>query len=339
MDTIEAEYKVKGVGPPNYYLGYDYKLFGDRYAVGSQKYVKEALRRVKETFGELPKKESTPLPPGCHPECDTTPFLNSQDHRHYQMLIGMLNWAVTVGRFDIAHSTSTMAKFTAAPREGHLELVLRIFGYLRKRPNRRIVVDSRDPVFLDLDIAASEKVALSMSKEYPEAVEEVDTTLPKPLVDELLISTFVDSDHAHDKATRRSVTGLIILVGRTPVMFQSKRQTAVATSTYKAEFAAMRTAVEETMAIRYSLRSLGVKVEMASYLMCDNLGVVQNSTIAESLLKKKHVAIAYHMVREATAASIVFPVKVHSHDNFADVLTKSLPQKDFVRLTGGLYYG
>jgi len=40
----------------------------------------------------------------------------------------------------------------------------------------------------------------------------------------------------------------------------SKRQGAVATSTYSAEFCAMRTAAEEAISIRYTLRSLGVPV-------------------------------------------------------------------------------
>ena len=62
------------------------------------------------------------------------------------------------------------------------------------------------------------------------------------------------------------------------------------TSTYGAEFCAMRIAVEETIAIRYMLRSMGVRVAHASYLFGDNLGVVQNVTIKDSLLKKKHVA-------------------------------------------------
>ena len=42
------------------------------------------------------------------------------------------------------------------------------------------------------------------------------------------------------------------------------------------------------------LRCMGVKAEDASYVFGDNLGVIQNVTIKDSLLKKKHVAISYH---------------------------------------------
>ena len=65
-----------------------------------------------------------------------------------------------------------------------------------------------------------------------------------------------------------------------------KRQGAIATSTYGAEFCAMRTAVEEVQAVRYMLRCLGVKVKHASLICGDNKGVVQNCTIPDSLLNK-----------------------------------------------------
>jgi regulator of RNase E activity RraA len=118
-------------------------------------------------------------------------------------------------------------------------------------------------------------------------------------MDKMEITVFVDSDHAHDKVTRRSITGMIIFVGRTPVVYSSKRQGAIETSTYGAEFCAMKNGVEELIALRYMLRCLGVSVEHASILYGDNQGVIQNATIAESLLKKKHVAIAYHKTRES----------------------------------------
>ena len=64
------------------------------------------------------------------------------------------------------------------------------------------------------------------------------------------------------------------------------------TSTYSAEFMAMRHAVEEVVALRYMLRCLGVNVYTASAVYGDNVGVIKNATIKDSLLKKKHLVIA-----------------------------------------------
>ena len=60
----------------------------------------------------------------------------------------------------------------------------------------------------------------------------------------LCISIFVDSDHGHDKVTGRSITGIIAFIGCTPVYWCSKRQTSVQTSTFGAEFTALKKAVE-----------------------------------------------------------------------------------------------
>jgi hypothetical protein len=66
---------------------------------------------------------------------------------------------------------------------------------------------------------------------YPEAHEEIDTNAPAPLVKEMEITVFVDSDHAHDQATRKSITGIAVFVGRTPVFHFSKGQGALSTLT------------------------------------------------------------------------------------------------------------
>ncbi len=42
---------------------------------------------------------------------------------------------------------------------------------------------------------------------------------------------FDDADHAHDKKTRRSVTGILAFVGCTFVLWRSSRQSSIACST------------------------------------------------------------------------------------------------------------
>jgi hypothetical protein len=49
---------------------------------------------------------------------------------------------VELGRIDIVHFASTMAKFAAVPREGHMTAVVRGFGYIKKHLKSRIVIDT-----------------------------------------------------------------------------------------------------------------------------------------------------------------------------------------------------
>ena len=100
----------------------------------------------------------------------------------------------------------------------------------------------------------------------------------------------------------------------------------------------MKTGVEETTAIRHMMRCLGVNVETASLICGDNMGVIQNSTIKSSLLKKKHVAISYNKKREAAASGTVHPIKTDVMINYVYIITKSQDLKTFRLITGSYFY-
>ena len=200
-----------------------------------------------------------------------------------------------------------------------------MWGFLKKFPNKAIGIVADAPVF---EIPLEEFEA-DFEDQYRDAYEEIDPAFPVPKGKPLCTCIFFDSDHAHDTKTRRSITGVLVVVGSTPVSWMSKRQGAVATSSYGAEFCAMRTATEEAISIRYMLRSLGIPVTEPTKLFGDNLGVIQNASMPEANLVKKHIAIAFPFVRECVAAKIVAPYKISGKDNFADVLTKALDISTF----------
>ena len=122
---------------------------------------------------------------------------------------------------------------------------------------------------------------------------------------------------------------MLVFVGSTPVHWSSKRQGCIATSTYVAEFVALRQATEEAIALRYSLRCLGIPVTKPTNIFADNFGVIQSANIPHSDLNKKHVAISYHYVREAVTAKIINPIWVRTDENFADICTKALGRITF----------
>ncbi len=67
-----------------------------------------------------------------HPELDISEELSVEGIHHYQSLIGSFQWAVSLCRYDIHCATMTMGKFRSAARQGHLDRLQRICGYLRK---------------------------------------------------------------------------------------------------------------------------------------------------------------------------------------------------------------
>jgi hypothetical protein len=244
------------------------------------------------------------------------------------MLIGMGQWVNVLGRVDICHAISVLSQFNAAPRHGHLQLARHVWGYLKKFPHHQLVARS-DPMIIRKDALIA--FDTDFSDEYNDATEELDPGLPSPRGKPMETFVFFDSDHGHNKVTRRSLTGCLVVVGSTPISWMSKRQGAIASSTYQAEFMAARVAVEEAIAIRYMLRSLGVPVDRPTLFLGDNKSVMTNIGQADSQLQKKHVAISYHLVREAVASGIIQPFHLAGKYNPSDILTKMIATDDFHR--------
>ena len=101
------------------------------------------------------------------------------------------------------------------------------------------------------------------------------------------------------------------------------------TSTFSSEFTALKNAVELVEALRCKLRMFEVPIEGPTNVCCDNESVYNNVSTPESVLKKKHHIIAYHLCREAVASSTIRIAKEPTATNLSDLFTKMLPQ--FVR--------
>jgi hypothetical protein len=105
--------------------------------------------------------------------------------------------------------------------------------------------------------------------------------------------------------TRRSHTGILIYLNRAPIIWFSKAQKTVESSTFGSEFVALRIATETIKALRYKLRMMGIPLDGPANVLVDNDSVVKNSTIPLSTLQRKHNSIRYHCVRESVAAGIL----------------------------------
>ena len=189
---------------------------------------------------------------------------------------------------------------------------------MKKHQRSKLVFDEQEP---DLK---NEFVTADWKEYYPDAKEVEPPNVPELRGRLVTTLCFVDADHAGCRETRRLHTGIIIMVNRAPIVWFSKRQNTVETSTFGSEFIAMRQVVKLIEGLRYKLRMMGIDVVGPTNVLCDNESVVKNATRPESTLKKKHVAVAYHRVREAQAAGIVRIAHERSEGNLADILTKLL---------------
>ena len=339
IDSLQNEYKyrLKDIGEPTRYLGAQierHTLNGQCHAwsMSASLYLKQAIIEIERLWGNLsslfPRQTlDTPMLAGSHPELDDSKFLNDDETHLYQSYIGILRWAVELGRVDLAHSAGVMARFSAAPREGHMVDVMRIFAYCKKHPDSKLVFD---PLVKDFDDV--EWVQHDWKQFYPDINGEVlPSWQPKALGHEVQINIFCDAAHATCHTTRRSTTGIIIFINGAPISWYSKRQNTIETSTFGSEFVALRIAVEMNEGLRYKLRMMGIPIMGPSNCFCDNQSVVTNSILPHSTLAKKHNSVAYHKVRESVAMDAVRIAHEKGKFNLSDCLTKFLAGPPFKR--------
>ena len=118
-------FKLKGTGPIKFHLGMDF--FRDSNGVlcmAPKKYIEKMITSYEQFFGSKPsQKFSSPLEKGDHPEIDASEFLDSTETQQYQSLVGAMQWAVSIGRFDITTAVMTLSSFCTMPRRGHMDRV------------------------------------------------------------------------------------------------------------------------------------------------------------------------------------------------------------------------
>ena len=124
---------------------------------------------------------------------------------------------------------------------------------------------------------------------------------PKPLGKSVTTTTTLDANLLHCLATGASLTACLDFSNQTPTYWYSKTQTTVETPTYGSEFVDAKTATEQVMDLRYTLRYLGVPIFSNSYMFGDNRSVVTSATLPYSTQSSRHNILAFHKVREAIA--------------------------------------
>ena len=153
-----------------------------------------------------------------HPSEDVTKELNMEVVQFYQELIGILQWAVNIGRVDILLEVSLLSSHLALPIIGHLQSVYHIFVYLKQLPKRKLYLD---PV-LSL-ISEDHFHKFDWEDFYRNSKESIHDDMPKSRGKIMTTHCFVDSNPAADKVTRRSQTGILVFCNQAPTLWFSKR--------------------------------------------------------------------------------------------------------------------
>ena len=126
----------------------------------------------------------------------------------YLRMMGQLQGLVTLGRFDLHAQVATISRFRAAPRQGHMDQLKRIYYYAIRTKDYTVSfrTDKHDYSFLpeqDFDWTYSV---------YGDVHEILPDNMPEPHGKAVVTTTTMDANLNHCSASGKSLTGLSIKV-------------------------------------------------------------------------------------------------------------------------------
>ncbi|GJX00074.1 putative ribonuclease H-like domain-containing protein [Tanacetum coccineum] len=245
--------------------------------ISQDKYVAEILKKFD--FASV-KTASTPIE-------TQKPLVKVEeaadvDVHLFRSMIGSLMY-LTTSRPDIMFAVCACSRFQVTLKTSHLNVVKRIFRYLKGKP----------------------KLGLW----YPKV----------SLFD---LEAYSDSDYARANLDRKSTTGGCQFLGRRLISWQCKKQTIVATSTTEVEYVAAVNCCGQVLWIQNQMLDYGFNF-MNTKIYIDNKStvcIVKNLVFHS---KTKHIEIRHHFIRDAYEKKLIQVLKIHTDDNVADLLTKA----------------
>lgn len=212
-----------------------------------------------------------------------------EDPTRYRRLVGRLVY-LTITRPELSYAVHTLYQFLQRPLQEHYDSVLRVLRYIKGNPGQGLLLSST----CDLQLRA-----------------------------------YCDSDWASCPITRRSITGYFITLGKSPVLWKSKKQHTVSRSSAEAKYRSMAAATSELLWIKALLQDLGVSHLTPMQLYCDSqsaIHIASNSVFHEHT---KHIELDCHFVREHVMAKTISTKHIRTSSQPADLLTKALSKKQF----------
>ena len=138
----------------------------------------------------------------------------------YLQLIGVLRWAIKLGRIDIIMEVSVLSQHQCQPREGHWAAVYCVLWYLKwnlKEISGRIVFDSKIP---DIDKQLFHPSNKSVWEEfYQYAEDSITGNAPPTRGKPVYVGCYGDANHAGNMLIRQSHTGIVIFVNNSPIIW------------------------------------------------------------------------------------------------------------------------
>ena len=160
-----------------------------------REYVSKMKNAYIHRFGEKPKQSvHSPLKSGNHLELDVSEFLNENVIGIYQSLIGSMQLAVLIRRYDINTAVMIMFGYRVQPQIGHLDRVKRMYGYLCKFPHYKVRFCTEE---IDLSIVLHQEYDWDNTP-YGDGKESLPIDAPISLGKRVKLTHYSDANFMHN---------------------------------------------------------------------------------------------------------------------------------------------
>ena len=233
----------------------------------------------------------------------------------YRQGVGEILFAMVTCRPDICFPIVKLSQYAIAPARIHFEALKHLYRYLKHTTDDGIYywrINHRQ------DLPPGPMPRTRTDNNYTPSGDTRTQAEP------FLLTSAVDSDHATDQRHRKSVSGIIHKLAGGTILYKSKYQDVVATSTSEAEFIAAAEAGKQILYLRSILDEIGVPQEKATTLYEDNQGALLMANAQRPTKRTKHMDIRHFALQDWVERDLIILKRINTSDNYSDVMTKQV---------------
>jgi hypothetical protein len=136
---------------------------------------------------------------------------------------------------------------------------------------------------------------------------------------------------------KQSISGLVVMINGTPVLWASLKQTVVVDSTCSSEYVAASVCSKQVMQVENMVQFLLFTCPKPYTMYTDSQACLHIANAASKLGKVRHIEIRYHLVRCLIVAGEIKLVYCVTEDMIADLFTKVVSGSQEKRLAVRFY--